>query len=72
MRHLVSTRLWHWINLIAIVILFMSGLNISNAHPYLYWGNWGFAPEQAWLAVPRFSLPAVWRVRWSSTRRRSC
>ena len=54
MRHLVSTRLWHWINLIAIVILFMSGLNISNAHPYLYWGNWGFAPEQAWLAVPRF------------------
>jgi len=53
-RHAVSTRIWHWINLVAIVVLFMSGLNISNAHPYLYWGDWGFAPEQAWLAVPRF------------------
>lgn len=53
-RHAVSTRIWHWVNLIAIVVLFMSGLNISNAHPYLYWGDWGFAPEQAWLALPRF------------------
>lgn len=53
-RHFLSTRLWHWINLVAIVVLFMSGLNISNAHPYLYWGHWGFAPEQAWLEVPRF------------------
>ena len=34
--------------------MFMSGLNISNAHRYLYWGNWGFEPQQAWLAVPRF------------------
>lgn len=53
-RHFLSTRVWHWVNLIAIVVLFMSGLNISNAHPYLYWGHWGFAPEQAWLEVPRF------------------
>ncbi|WP_370179645.1 cytochrome b/b6 domain-containing protein [Alteriqipengyuania sp.] len=53
-RHFVSTRIWHWVNLIAIIVLFMSGLNISNAHPYLYWGDWGFAPEQAWLEVPRF------------------
>lgn len=53
-RHFLSTRLWHWINLISVVILFMSGLNISNAHRYLYWGDWGFSPEQAWLAVPRF------------------
>ena len=54
MRHALSTRLWHWVNLICIVILLMSGLNISNAHRFLYWGDWGFAPEQAWLAVPRF------------------
>ena len=53
-RHAAPTRIWHWINLIAIIVLFMSGLNISNAHPYLYWGEWGFAPEQAWLEVPRF------------------
>lgn len=53
-RHALSTRLWHWINLVCMVILFMSGLNISNAHPRLYWGDWGFAPEDAWLIVPRF------------------
>ena len=53
-RHFLSTRLWHWINLICAVILFMSGLNISNAHRYLYWGQWGFSPDQAWLAVIRF------------------
>lgn len=53
-RHALSTRLWHWLNLLCVVVLFMSGLTISNAHPWLYWGNWGFAPEQAWAAVPRF------------------
>jgi thiosulfate reductase cytochrome b subunit len=53
-RHVLSVRLWHWLNLVSVVILFMSGLNISNAHRYLYWGQWGFSPEQAWLAVPRF------------------
>lgn len=53
-RHALSTRLWHWLNLVCVVILFMSGLTISNAHPWLYWGEWGFAAEQAWLAVPRF------------------
>lgn len=53
-RHVLSVRLWHWLNLVSVVILFMSGLNISNAHRYLYWGQWGFSPDQAWLAVPRF------------------
>ena len=53
-RHGLTTRLWHWINLVCVVVLFMSGLNISNAHRYLYWGDWGFSPEDAWLAVPRF------------------
>lgn len=53
-RHPISVRLWHWLNLVCVVILFMSGLNISNAHRYLYWGQWGFSPDQAWLAVPRF------------------
>ncbi len=53
-RHALSTRLWHWINAASLIILFMSGLNISNAHPRLYWGKWGFAPEQAWLILPKF------------------
>lgn len=53
-RHALSTRLWHWLNLICLVVLFMSGLTISNAHPWLYWGEAGFAPDDAWLALPRF------------------
>ena len=53
-RHRLSTRAWHWINFVCVVILFMSGLNISNAHRYLYWGDYGFQPSEAWLAVPRF------------------
>lgn len=53
-RHALSTRLWHWVNAIAIVVLFMSGLNISNAHRYLYWGNYGFEPADAWARVMRF------------------
>ena len=53
-RHALSTRVWHWINLVSVVILFMSGLNISNAHRRLYWGDAGFAPSEAWLEVPRF------------------
>ena len=53
-RHAFSTRLWHWLNLPCVVVLFMSGLTISNAHPRLYWGEWGFMEGQEWLAVPRF------------------
>lgn len=52
--HALSTRLWHWINAAAIIVLFMSGLNISNAHRYLYWGDYGFDPKDAWLSVIRF------------------
>ena len=53
-KHALSTRLWHWVNAISLIVLFMSGLNISNAHRHLYWGEWGFAPEDAWLHVARF------------------
>ena len=50
-RHALSTRIWHWVNAVSLVVLFRSGLNISNAHRYLYWGEWGFLPGQAWLHV---------------------
>ena len=53
-RHALSTRLWHWLNLLCVVVLFMSGLTISNAHRRLYWGDWGFEASQAWLMGPRF------------------
>lgn len=53
-RHSLITRLWHWLNVLCVIVLFMSGLNISNAHRYLYWGDYGFDPADAWTAVIRF------------------
>ncbi|MHA7818665.1 MAG: cytochrome b/b6 domain-containing protein [Erythrobacter sp.] len=58
-RHALTTRIWHWLNALALVVLFMSGLNISNAHRYLYWGDYGFDPADAWLRVARFPVWAT-------------
>ena len=38
-RHALPVRIMHWINVVALTILFMSGLMIFNAHPRLYWGK---------------------------------
>jgi thiosulfate reductase cytochrome b subunit len=38
-RHALPVRLMHWINVAALTILLMSGLQIFNAHPALYWGK---------------------------------
>jgi len=38
-RHTLPVRLMHWINVVALTILLMSGLSIFNAHPRLYWGK---------------------------------
>lgn len=38
-RHTWPVRLMHWINVLAFVLLLLSGLQIFNAHPALYWGK---------------------------------
>jgi thiosulfate reductase cytochrome b subunit len=38
-RHTLPVRITHWINALCVVVLLMSGLQIFNAHPALYWGN---------------------------------
>ena len=53
-RHRLSTRLWHWTNFVCVVILLMSGLGIFNAHPRLYWGQYGANFDHAWLVLDRF------------------
>lgn len=53
-RHRWPTRLWHWVNVVAIATLFMSGLGIFNAHPRLYWGQYGANFDHAWLVLDRF------------------
>jgi thiosulfate reductase cytochrome b subunit len=39
LRHSWPVRLMHWINVVALTILLMSGLQIFNAHPALNWGK---------------------------------
>ncbi|RYF99038.1 MAG: hypothetical protein EON94_12070 [Caulobacteraceae bacterium] len=38
-RHRLVVRVTHWINVVALTLMLMSGLNIFNAHPALYWGK---------------------------------
>ena len=38
-RHTLPVRLSHWLNVVCLFILIMSGLQIFNAHPALYWGD---------------------------------
>jgi Ni/Fe-hydrogenase b-type cytochrome subunit len=68
-RHRLSTRLWHWINAITLYVLFTSGLGIFNAHPRLYWGQYGANFDPAWLTLDRFpawlTLPAHYSLAMS-------
>ncbi|HEX2801607.1 MAG TPA: cytochrome b/b6 domain-containing protein [Phenylobacterium sp.] len=51
-RHARVTRVTHWINVLALTLLLMSGLNIFGAHPALYWG------QKAVFARPWLSITA--------------
>ena len=50
-RHRLITRLWHWINAITVFVMLMSGLMIFNAHPRLYWGQYGANFDTPWLMI---------------------
>ncbi len=50
-RHRLPTRLWHWLNALTVFVLLMSGLMIFNAHPRLYWGQFGANFDRPWLEV---------------------
>ncbi len=48
-RHTIPVRALHWINAICLAIMLMSGLQIFNAHPALFWGRYS-----------DFDHPALW------------
>jgi len=50
-RHRLSTRIWHWVNALTLLIMLMSGLMIFNAHPRLYWGEYGANFDRSWLEI---------------------
>lgn len=49
-RHTLPVRIMHWINVICLLILLGSGLQIFNAHPALYWGQ-ASRFDQPWLSL---------------------
>ncbi len=53
-KHRLATRIWHWINAVVIFIMIGSGLGILNAHPQLYWGEYGANFDHAWLHLPHW------------------
>lgn len=68
-RHRLSTRLWHWTNAVTLYVLFCSGLGIFNAHPRLYWGQYGANFDHPWLELKRFpgwiTLPGHYSLAFS-------
>lgn len=50
-RHRLSTRLWHWANALTLFVMLLSGLMIFNAHPRLYWGQYGANYDHAWFEI---------------------
>jgi thiosulfate reductase cytochrome b subunit len=50
-RHSLIVRVTHWINVLCISLLLMSGLQILNAHPRLYWGQYGADADPAFIEI---------------------
>jgi thiosulfate reductase cytochrome b subunit len=71
-RQKLATRLTHWIWAISLFFLLLSGLQIYNAHPALYWGrDSGFGYDNTlldfgtipwWLTLPSTRDLATGRV----------
>ncbi len=61
-RHRLSTRIWHWVNALALLVLLMSGLMIFNAHPRLYWGEFGANFDHAWLEIGQRGNAGMLRI----------
>ena len=86
-RHRLATRVWHWTNVVALVVLLMSGLMIFNAHPRLYWGQYGANSDPAWLEIgakgehgyfkagpvvlPTTGVLGIWQDKAGATQRRA-
>lgn len=71
-RHRLTTRIWHWVTVVTVFIMIGSGLTILNAHPHLYWGEYGANSDHPWLNTPHapsyLTIPAGYNLaiarRW--------
>lgn len=70
-RHPWLVRVTHWVNVLCLLVLLMSGLQILRAHPHLYWGMastfadpWlSLPPIPGWATLPSWQDLALGR-RW--------
>lgn len=50
-RHTRVVRITHWLNALCLLVLLMSGLQIFNAHPRLYWGQKGADADRPFVEM---------------------
>ncbi|WHO75775.1 cytochrome b/b6 domain-containing protein [Rhizobium sp. BT03] len=50
-RHSLAVRLSHWLNVLCLTVLLFSGLQIFNAHPALYWGQYGADNDPSFISM---------------------
>src|SRR5471030_142073 len=59
-RHSALVRITHWINVFCFSLLLMTGAQIFNAHPRLYWGEYGADNDHAWISIDSLHNSAGW------------
>jgi thiosulfate reductase cytochrome b subunit len=61
-RHLAIVRVTHWIVVLSVIGLLVSGAGILVSHPRLYWGETGAVgtPSLIDLPIPFIIGPSVW------------
>jgi thiosulfate reductase cytochrome b subunit len=62
-RHALITRITHWINVVCLTVLLMSGFQIFNAHPMLHWGRFGADADPSLLKLhfPHWATIPSWQ-----------
>jgi len=50
-RHSALVRVTHWVNVLCLCFLLLSGLQIFNAHPALYWGQYGADHDPSFISI---------------------
>ncbi len=59
-RHALPVRVMHWINVLALSALLMSGLGIFNAHPSLDWGRQSYSGRPSLLRIESHAGNGEW------------
>ena len=62
LRHIALVRITHWISVLSVIGLLVSGTGILVSHPRLYWGEIGSleTPSLIDLPIPFIIGPSVW------------